>query len=65
MEKQKLRTSSPLDSVQSYMELFAFNLDLISRSIYGSMKAINNSGKMEVGNAIAAMSRKTKSTVKA
>ena len=55
VEKHKLRTSSPLDSVQSYMELFAFNLDLISRSISGSMKAINNSGKMEMENAIAAM----------
>ena len=55
VEKHKLRTSLPLDSVQSYMELFTFNLDLISRSINGSMKAINNSGKMEIGNAIAAM----------
>jgi len=55
VEKQKLRGTSPLESVQSYMELLAFNLDLIGRSISGSMQAIANSGKMEMENAIAAM----------
>jgi hypothetical protein len=55
VESQKLWTVSPLKSVQSYMELLAFNLDLIGRSINGSMKAINNSGKMEMENAVAAM----------
>ncbi|HSQ84051.1 MAG TPA: metal transporter, partial [Desulfobacterales bacterium] len=55
VEKQKLWGVSPLENVQSYMELLAFNLDLIGRSINGSMKAINNSGKMEMENAVAAM----------
>ena len=55
VEKQKLRSTSPLDSVQSYMELLAFNLDLVGRSISGSMQVLANSGKMEMENAIAAM----------
>jgi hypothetical protein len=55
VEKQKLWGVSPLENVQSYMELLAFNLDLIGRSINGSLKAINHSGKVEIENAIAAM----------
>jgi hypothetical protein len=55
VETQKLLTVSPLKSVQSYMELLSFNLELIGRSINGSMKAINYSGKIEIENAIAAM----------
>jgi len=55
VEKQKLWSTSPLESVQSYMELLAFNLDLIGRSVSSSMKAITHSGKMEMENAIAAM----------
>ncbi len=55
VEKYKLWSTSPLETVQSYMDLLAFNLDLISRGISGSMKAINISGKMEMESAIAAM----------
>ena len=55
VEKQKLWSTSPLENVQSYMELLAFNLDLISRSVSSSMKAITHSGKMEMENAIAAV----------
>ena len=55
VEKQKLWSTSPFESVQSYMELLAFNLDLISRGVSGSMKAIAHSGKMEMENAIAAV----------
>jgi len=55
VEKQKLWSTSPLENVQSYMELLAFNLDLISRSVSGSIKAITHSGKMEMENAIAAV----------
>ena len=55
VEKYKLWSTSPLETVKSYMELLAFNLDLIGRGISGSMKAITNSGKMEMENAIAAM----------
>ena len=55
VESKKLWTVSPLKSVQSYMELLSFNLDLIGRSINGSLKAINYSGKVEIENAIAAM----------
>ncbi len=55
VEKQKLWSTSPLETVQSYMDLLAFNLDLIRRGISGSMKAINISGKMEMESAIAAI----------
>ncbi|MFC1788996.1 hypothetical protein ACFLZE_03680, partial [Thermodesulfobacteriota bacterium] len=52
VEKQKLWSTSPLENVQSYMELLAFNLELVSRSVSSSMKAITHSGKMEMENAI-------------
>ncbi len=55
VEKQKLWSTSPLESVQSYMELLAFNLDLIGKSVSGSLKAMTHSGKMEMENAIAAV----------
>jgi poly(3-hydroxyalkanoate) synthetase len=55
IESKKLWSTSPLESIQSYMELLAFNLDLISRGVNGSMKAIANSGKIEMENAIAAV----------
>ena len=55
VEKRKLRSTSPFETVQFYMELLAFNLDLIGRCINGSMKAITHSGKMEMENAITAM----------
>jgi hypothetical protein len=55
VEKQKLRSTSPLESVQSYMDLLAFNLDIFNKGIHGSLKAMAASGKMEMENAIAAM----------
>ncbi len=55
VEMQKYWNTSPLESVQSYMELLAFNLDLIGKGITGSMKAIAQSGKLEMENAIAAV----------
>jgi hypothetical protein len=55
VEKQKLWSTSPLESVQSYMKLLAFNLDLIGRGVNSSMKAISHSGQMEMENAIAAV----------
>jgi hypothetical protein len=55
VEKYKLWSTSPLETVQSYMDLLAFNLDLIGKSISGGMQAINISGKMEMENAIAAI----------
>lgn len=55
VEKQKLWTTSPFESVLSYMKLLAFNLDLIGKGVSGSMKAMTHSGKMEMENAIAAV----------
>jgi hypothetical protein len=54
VEKHMLWTASPLESVQNYMELLAFNLDLIGRGINGSMKAISHSQEMEMENAVTA-----------
>ena len=55
VEKCKLWNTSPLETVQSYMELLAFNFDLISKGISGGIQAMNTSGKMEMENAIAAI----------
>jgi len=55
VEKQRLWSNTPLETVQSYMELLSFNLDLVGKGIHGSMQAIANSGKMEMENTIAAM----------
>jgi len=55
VEKQKLWSNTPLETVQSYMQLLTFNLDLVGKGISGSMQAIASSGKMEMENAIAAM----------
>ena len=55
IETQKIWNTSPIENVRSYMKLMAFNVDLIGRGISGSLKAINNSGKMEMENAIAAV----------
>jgi len=54
-EKQKLRDASPIDSVQSYMELLAFNFDLIGKGVLSSMKAMTQSGELEMENALAAV----------
>jgi hypothetical protein len=54
-EKRKFWSASPLESVQSYMELLSFNLDLIGRGISGSMKAISHSQEMEMEKAVAAV----------
>ena len=55
VEKQRLWSHTPLETVQSYMDLLAFNLDLMGKGISGSLQAIANSGKKEMENAIAAM----------
>lgn len=55
VEKEKLRNISPLESVQSYMELLAFNFDLLNRGVSAGMRAMADSGKMEMESAIAAM----------
>ena len=55
VEKYKLWNTSPLETAQSYMDLLAFNLDLMSKGISGGIQAINTSGKMEMENAVAAI----------
>jgi hypothetical protein len=55
VEKYRLWSVSPLETVQSYMDLLAFNLDLIGKSLTGGMQAMANSGKKEMENAVAAI----------
>jgi hypothetical protein len=54
VEKQKLWSVSPVERIRSYMELLSFNLELISRGISGSMKAIGHTQEMEMENALNA-----------
>jgi hypothetical protein len=54
VEQSKLLSTPPLESFQSYMELMEFNLDICSRFLSGSMKAINNYNNKEIQNAISA-----------
>lgn len=55
VEKQRLWSSTALETVQSYLNLLSFNLDIMGKGIHGSMQAITNSGKVEMESAIAAM----------
>jgi hypothetical protein len=55
VEKKRLLSVEPLESVQSYTELLNFNLDLMTRGITGGMQLIAKAGKAEMENAIAAM----------
>lgn len=55
VEKQILLSTSPLNNIQAYMELLAFNFDLMGRGIRGSMQSMANAGKLEMENAVAAM----------
>lgn len=54
-ESYRLFVSSPFDTIQSYMELMEFNLDLISRCFTGTLKTIDGYNQLELNNAIAAL----------
>lgn len=54
VEQKKILSASPLESLNSYMELLDFNLDIASRFLVGSMKAINGYNQKELQDAIAA-----------
>ena len=55
VEKERLQTTSPLESVQSYMELLSFNFEILSRGLSGSLKAINSSGNFDIEKAVTAL----------
>ena len=55
VENEKLRNTSPVETVQSYMKLLTFNFDLLNRGVSAGIKAMADAGKMEMENAIAAM----------
>ncbi len=55
VEQKKLLNTPPLESLQSYMDLLEFNMDLFSRGFQSSMKAISSYNEYEIQNAIAAV----------
>jgi len=54
VEKMKLMNTSPLESLQSYMELMGFNMDVSNRFFTGSMRAVNEYNNKELQNALSA-----------
>jgi hypothetical protein len=54
VEQMKLMKTSPLESLQSYMDLMGFNMDVSNRFFTGSMRAVNEYNNKELQNALAA-----------
>lgn len=54
VERQRLLKTSPVDSMQSYLDLMEFNMDITNRFMAGSLKAVNDYHNMELSNAISA-----------
>jgi hypothetical protein len=54
VEQSKLLTAPPMESLQSYMELLDFNLDVTSRFFTGSMRAVNDYNEREMKDAVKA-----------
>jgi hypothetical protein len=54
IEQDRLLSTSPLDSIQSYAELMEFNMDLMNRYMIGTMRAINEFNNRERQNAMSA-----------
>jgi hypothetical protein len=55
VEQKKILNKPPLESLQSYMDLLEFNMDLFSRGFQSSMNAISSYNEYEIQNAIAAL----------
>ncbi|CAB5112375.1 hypothetical protein D3OALGB2SA_2481 [Olavius algarvensis associated proteobacterium Delta 3] len=55
VESGKLLTSTPLDSMLSYLKLQDFNIDLLNRAFFSGLRSINSYGQMEMGALIAAL----------
>ena len=50
VERNRLLSASPLDSLKAYMELLNFNLQIISKGADAGLKAIKDYGQFEAGN---------------
>jgi hypothetical protein len=55
VERNKLLKTSPMESFQSYMKLFNFNMEMYFKSLMGSMRAINDYYNMEMKGALDAI----------
>jgi hypothetical protein len=54
VEQSALMTTSPMESVMSYMELMEFNMDITNRYLLGSMRAFNEYNNRELKHALEA-----------
>jgi hypothetical protein len=55
VEKLRLLTTSPLTSLEAYMTLWQFNMDLVNKSLIGSLKALNDYGNLEIKRSMDAL----------
>ena len=55
VESERMITTSPWDSFQSYLELLEFNYDLSSRNFQATLRAINDYGNQEMKRALEAI----------
>jgi hypothetical protein len=54
IENNKMLSVSPMETMQSYMDLLDFNLDLYNKFVIGSLRAINEFNSREAQNALNA-----------
>jgi hypothetical protein len=54
-ESGKLFNTSPLDNLESYLNLIDFNNELMGRSVSNALDAVNDYARQEMGNFIQAM----------
>lgn len=54
-EQERLTTASPIESLNAYLKLLDFNLDLYSRGVSAGFKSMNGYGQFELGSLIAAL----------
>ncbi|MGB3211016.1 MAG: hypothetical protein WBB19_09960 [Desulforhopalus sp.] len=53
LESTRLQHRTPLDNVQSYLKLFDFNIDLLSRYSLGTLKILDQYNQKELNNFFA------------
>jgi hypothetical protein len=55
VEKDKLLVTSPFESLQSYMDLLSFNLDISNKGLSAGMEVMNEYAKREIPAAVKAL----------
>lgn len=55
VESDRLLTTSPLDSLESYLKLLEFNFNIFDRGFSSGLDAINAYGHKEMGNLVTAL----------